>query len=69
MDGYEQVGQDHTHRKINMRMKTKRICVPLATKISNMHTHARVHNAKAEEYTTPYMRQNIVGGLYSNQGY
>ena len=33
-----------------------------------------VHNAKAEECTTPYMRQNIeinigVGGLHGNQGY
>ena len=31
-----------------------------------------VHNAKAEECTTPYMRQNIkinigVGGLHGNQ--
>ena len=35
---------------------------------------AGVHNAKAEECTTPYMRQNIkinigVGGLHGNQGY
>ena len=33
-----------------------------------------VHNAKAEECTTPYMCQNIkinigVGGLHGNQGY
>ena len=33
-----------------------------------------VHNAKAEECTTPYMRQNIeinigVGGSHGNQGY
>ena len=33
-----------------------------------------VHNAKVEECTTPYMRQNIeinigVGGLHGNQGY
>ena len=36
--------------------------------------HPGVHNAKAEECTTPYMRQNIeinigVGGLHGNQGY
>ena len=38
------------------------------------YVRAGVHNAKAEECTTPYMRQNIeinigVGGLHGNQGY
>ena len=39
-----------------------------------MFVVAGVHNAKAEECTTPYMRQNIeinigVGGLHGNRGY
>ena len=39
-----------------------------------LYSLAGVHNAKAEECTTPYMRQNIeinigVGGLHGNQGY
>ena len=38
------------------------------------YTLPGVHNAKAEECTTPYMRQNIeinigVGGLHGNRGY
>ena len=46
----------------------------LYTNISPWSWVAGVHNAKAEERTTPYMRQNIeinigVGGLHGNQGY
>ena len=42
--------------------------------VENYYVYTGVHNAKAEECTTPYMRQNIkinigVGGLHGNQGY
>ena len=72
-----------THPKRNVK---KKIGSPLLVQDSNnnnkeklheMYHHYSqpgVHNAKAEECTTPYMRQNIkinigVGGLHGNQGY
>ena len=44
------------------------------SKICEWTLQPGVHNAEAEECTTPYMRQNIkinigVGGLHGNQGY
>ena len=49
-------------------------CTCARTRKSVGYVSAGVHNAKAEECTTPYMRQNIeinigVGGLHGNQGY
>ena len=46
----------------------------LSMRIIELNARPGVHNAKAEECTTPYMRQNIeinigVGGLHGNQGY
>ena len=37
--------------------------------IENSYEFVGVHNAKAEECTTPYMRRNAgVGGLHGNHG-